>query len=242
MRIESVAESARRHIQEWIDTGILMPGEQLKEEELASRLNISRPPIREAFKDLEAIGLVVRKPRRGVFVVELAQKDMWEVYTLKAHLYELGLQIAFSKLSAAHLNALRGQCDEMQRCVRREPPDIQRYQHVHHAFHDLILEVSGHQRLIQFASSLHQQVRRYSYLAFHEPGHLEASLEAHQRIVAAIAKKQLKQACRLMREHVLDGLLVLSRRFKPDEIVTSRASAVIDDEVSEPRQSSTVYA
>jgi len=218
MQIGSVADSARNQIQEWIDTGKLKPGEQLKEEEIAKRLNISRPPIREAFKELESIGLVLRKPRRGVYVVEMTKIDMWEIYTLKANLYELAVQLAIPNVTAPHLTQIFLMCREMEVCAGRNPPDITGYQRAHHTYHKIILEVSGHRRLMQFASTLHQQVRRYSYLAFQEAGHIESSLKAHQKIAAAISEKQKKRACKLMRDHVHDGLAVLYRRFAPDAV------------------------
>ena len=92
MHIESITDLAKRHIQVWIIKGEYQPGQQIKEEEIAARLDISRPPVREAFKMLEAEGLVVRKPRRGVYVTEMTGKDVWEAYTLKAALYELALE------------------------------------------------------------------------------------------------------------------------------------------------------
>ena len=52
---------------------------QLKEDELCEKDGISRPPIREAFKTLEADGLVTRMARRGVFVSEFNEKDIWEI-------------------------------------------------------------------------------------------------------------------------------------------------------------------
>ncbi|MBW1660458.1 MAG: GntR family transcriptional regulator, partial [Deltaproteobacteria bacterium] len=94
MKIESIVDIAKRHIEEWIITGQFLPGEQLKEEEISQRLEISRPPVREALKALEATGLVIRKPRRGVFVPEMTEKDIWEIYTLKSTLYEMAIDLA----------------------------------------------------------------------------------------------------------------------------------------------------
>jgi len=52
IKIESIADLARRHIQEWIVTGEYHPGQQIKEEEISQRMGISRPPVREALKRL----------------------------------------------------------------------------------------------------------------------------------------------------------------------------------------------
>ena len=99
MKIESLVDLAKRHIQLWIIKGEYQPGERLKEEEISARLDISRPPVREAFKFLEAEGLVIRKPRRGVFVSEMTAKDVWEAYTLKATLYEMAMELAMDNMT-----------------------------------------------------------------------------------------------------------------------------------------------
>ena len=114
MRIESLVDLAKRHIQLWIIKGEYQPGQRLKEEEISARLDISRPPVREAFKFLEAEGLVIRKPRRGVFVSEMTAKDVWEAYTLKATLYEMATQLALDNISDL-------QIAELRRHTRRTP-------------------------------------------------------------------------------------------------------------------------
>jgi len=85
MKVESIADLAKRHIELWIIKGEYKPGQKLKEEEISVRLGISRPPTREAFKSLEAEGLVVRKPRRGVFVTEMTEKEPVDLLRYQEH-------------------------------------------------------------------------------------------------------------------------------------------------------------
>jgi len=106
MIAESLVDIARRHIQLWIIKGEYHPGQKLKEEEISARLNISRMPIREAFKALEIEGLVIRKPRRGVFVTLMTEKDVWEVYTLKAYLYEMATELAIDLITDTEIEEL----------------------------------------------------------------------------------------------------------------------------------------
>ena len=176
MKIESIADIAKRNIQEWIVTGQFHPGKQIKEEEISQRLGISRPPVREALKMLEAAGLVFRKPRCGVFVPEMTEKDMWEVYTLKATLYEMATGLAMDVISERDISKLESYVKKMEVCVEKEPLDVLRYQDLHKTFHDSIMGIAGNDRLRTFASNLHNQVTLFSYKSLQDKKHLHSSM------------------------------------------------------------------
>jgi DNA-binding GntR family transcriptional regulator len=218
MNIDTLADGAKRYIEEGIGAGEFLPGQQLKEEEIAKRLEISRPPIREAFKLLEAQGLVLRRPRRGVFVSEITEKDIWEVYTLKAVLYEMAIGLAIEKFTPSDIERLDRLIDKMDSCVQKEPPEILSYQSAHREYHLVILEASDNRRLMEVAATLHQQVRRYSYKSLQNNEHLRSSLKAHKEIVQATKKGNAARARALMREHVLAGLNVLIDGFEYDAL------------------------
>jgi DNA-binding GntR family transcriptional regulator len=211
MKIESIADIAKRHIQEWIVTGQFLPGEQLKEEEISQRLDISRPPVREALKALEATGLVIRKPRRGVFVPEMTEKDMWEIYSLKATLYEMAMGAAMDVITEKEIERLESLVERMDACVKQEPFDVLKYQRLHRTFHMVIMEIGGNNRLKTIASHLHNQVTLFSYKTLQDREHLHSSLHYHWEILNAIKNKETSSACRLMKEHVLIALDVLYR-------------------------------
>ncbi len=209
MEIESIVDLAKRHMELWIIKGEYEPGQKLKEEEIAMRLGISRPPIREAFKALETEGLVVRKPRRGVFVSEMTAKDVWEAYTLKAALYEMATELAMDTISADQIGDLAAVVRQMEDCVNMEPVDVLQYQEYHQIFHDRIMAISGHDRLKKISVSIHNQVGRFSYRSLQNKSHLQSSVCYHRKIVNALKAKDKTLACSLMKEHVLEALDVL---------------------------------
>ena len=209
MKIESIVDLAKRHMELWIIKGEYEPGQKLKEEEIAVRLGISRPPIREAFKALETEGLVVRKPRRGVFVTEMTAKDVWEAYTLKAALYEMAIELAMNAISENQINELDAVVQQMENCVKMEPGDLLQYQEYHQIFHHKIMIFSGHSRLKKISVSIHNQVGRFSYKSLQNKSHLQSSVRYHRQIINAMKAKDKALACRLMKEHVLEALDVL---------------------------------
>jgi DNA-binding GntR family transcriptional regulator len=209
MRVESIVDLAKRHMELWIIKGEYKPGQKLKEEEISMRLGISRPPIREAFKVLETEGLVMRKPRRGVFVTEMTRKDVWEAYTLKAALYEMATELAMDTITEDQLKELDIIVEKMENSFRTESDDLLRYQELHQRFHDQIMIISGHDRLKKFLASIHNQVSRFSYKSLQYEDHLQSSVRYHREIVNALKAKNKKLACRLMKEHVLEALDIL---------------------------------
>jgi DNA-binding GntR family transcriptional regulator len=208
MRVDSIVDRACQHIQEWIVTGRFKPGEQIKEENVSQRLEISRPPVREALKMLEATGLVVRKPRRGVFVPLLTRKDIWEIYTLKAALYELVTELALDVMSGSQVDDLDKLVSTMEVIVSEDPVDILKYQKHHRDFHGRLMQIAGNHRLNAFAANLHNQVSPFSYKSLQHKDHLLSSVQYHRKIIEAIKKGDGPLACRLMKKHVLDALLV----------------------------------
>jgi DNA-binding GntR family transcriptional regulator len=206
MQIESIADLAKGHIQVWIIKEEYQPGQQLKEEEIATRLDISRPPVREAFKMLEAEGLVIRRPRRGVFVTEMTEKDVWEAYTLKAALYEMAMELAMDSIDESQIRELEAVVQRMENCVQAEPVDLLGYQEYHRDFHKQIMVISGHQRLKKIAASIHNQVSRFSYKSLQNKKHLDSSIRYHRQILDAIKGRDSDRACKLMKEHVLKAI------------------------------------
>lgn len=219
MKVESLADITRQYIEKMIVTNEFKPGQQIKEDDIAERLGISRPPIREAFKTLEEQGLIIRKPRRGAFVAEMTETDILEVYTLKAELYAMATSLAMDKFSEEQRIVLQGLVNQMIQIVNSGSCDILNYQKIHHKFHLMIMEVAGNQRLMNFASNLHKQIRRFSYQTLHYKEHLDASSAFHKKIVQKIMAHDKNSACELMKAHVIDGmnfLLNLPDLFEPD--------------------------
>jgi DNA-binding GntR family transcriptional regulator len=212
LKIESIADSARKHLEEQIIQGELRPGQQIKEQEVASSLGISRSPLREAFKILEADGLLRREPRRGVFVSELSSLDIWEIYTLKIALYSLAVTLAMDKMSETHLEKLEGIVGEMETVVsRKKDPDVIRYEELNQLFHETTASIAGHRRLLKMQQSLNNQVKRISFRSFADPNHLRDSSRYHRKILQAIKAKDKEVAERLTREHILKGLAMHQR-------------------------------
>jgi DNA-binding GntR family transcriptional regulator len=211
IKIESIADHTRKYLEDSIFKGLYRPGDRLKEQDLASTLGISRPPLREALKLLESDGLILRKPNRGVFVTTISETDAWEIYTLKAQLYRLATRLAFDRITSEHTTRWKSLVQKMEAAVRLDPPDLVLYQELHEQYHGLMIDISGHERLKRLVQNLHNQVKRFSFLSLTIGTHLVDSFKFHKAILAAVEARDLDLTLRLTGKHVEEGLNVVKR-------------------------------
>ena len=212
MKTVSAVDLARKYLEDKIIKGSLHPGRKIKEEEVSSKLGISRPPIREAFKILEADGLIIKRPNKGVFVSEINRKDVWEIYTLKAALYELATSLAFDKISEKDIKKLEKIVQRMGECVKNENTNnVYKYQSLNHNFHYVVIDIAGHQRLKNVVLSLDNQIKRLSYKSLENKRHLQKSCKYHRVIFEAIKNGDCPLTQRLTREHVIEAFKVRER-------------------------------
>jgi DNA-binding GntR family transcriptional regulator len=217
---KSIVDQVVTFLEDQIVTGKLRPGEKIREEEIAKLLQVSRPPVREAIKVLEANDLIIRKPRIGAFVTEIKGEDVLEIYTIKASLYQLALDIAMNVIDDSWVSKLEQSVQEMEQHAQVETPNVRKYQTAHEKFHGLIIDLSGNQRLRKIISNLDKQVKRFSYVSLGNREHLTNSCDYHRRIINAIKAKDKSLALQLNHEHImaaLDRLISLFKLYETDK-------------------------
>jgi len=209
MKIKSIVDHTSKYLEDMIIKGKLRQGQRIKEQEISSQLGISRPPVREAFKILEAEGLIKREPRRGVFVSEVTKNDIWEIYTLKIALYTLAVTLAIDRISDNDIEKMEKIVIQMEMIVNDDSsPDIIKYEELNNLFHETTTIIAGHGRLKKMVQSLNNQIKRVSYRSFTKEGHLISSCRYHRQILEAIKARDRVLAEQLTKEHIVKGLEV----------------------------------
>ena len=128
-------------LREAILKGDLKPGERLMELQLASKLGVSRTPIREAIRMLEQEGLAVTMPRRGAEVAKMTLKDMEDVLEIRDALDELAVRLACGKISEEQLGQLVEVKEEFEASTKSK--DVKKIAEADVRFHDIIYEATG---------------------------------------------------------------------------------------------------
>ena len=162
-------------------------------------LRVSRTPLREAFRRLEAEGLVTPSPSRGVVVRGLTWQDFEEIYEMRAVLEPLAARRAASRMTPAVLDELRG-CLELAEFFvsKKRFGDAERQNAL---FHRTIYRECGNARLRDTLAELSDYVHRSPLYQQHGPGSSRELLDEHRRIFDALAAGDPKATERAARDH-----------------------------------------
>ena len=205
VRRHSLTALVRDEIERHIIEGALAPGDKLNEADWAARLQVSRGPVREAFRALEQAGLVRTEKNRGVFVrtVSLAEAD--EIYAVRAVLEEAACRMLATSIDARQLAVLRDWLDAMRAALDAQDHDA--YARANVAFHDALVAASGNLKLYETYRRLVSELSlfRRAALVVHADA-MERSLAEHRAILTALASRDAEHAATLMHTHVHGGL------------------------------------
>ena len=180
----------------------LAPGSWIDELRIAEDLGISRTPLREALKVLASEGLVTMKVRRGAYVTEVSQTDLAQVYHLLALLEADAAGAVAAKATAsekAELAALHQRLTENQ----DEPRE---FFAVNEAFHMRLLELADNRWRIQVVNDLRKVMKVNRQSSLFKSGRIQASIDEHAAILAAIQNNQAAEAQAAMQKHFENGL------------------------------------
>jgi DNA-binding GntR family transcriptional regulator len=189
-----------REIERVVLAGEFNPGDRISEKELAIRFGISRGPIREALRSLEAAGLVEQVPNRGVFVRQLSAEQADEIYEVRAALFALAGGLLAQRASDDEVEHLRRFLRRMNDAVERD--DFATYSRENFAFHEYIVERAGNRVLAAQYLSLIKQLRLYRARSLMFGNAMNASSEEHREMVEAIAARDPERAYAAHHRHV----------------------------------------
>src|SRR5688500_1334846 len=147
-------ERARDGIRAAIASGELAPGDQIVEAAMASRIGVSRSPVREALRELEQHGLVESIPNRGTFVAALAQDDVEEIVLLRGALEGLAARLAADRVGRRDLRTLEQIVERMERHTGPGPDQERAFTEADAEFHSSLVRFSRHRRLARLWSEL----------------------------------------------------------------------------------------
>jgi DNA-binding GntR family transcriptional regulator len=199
-----------------IMSGEIPIGAQLRQADLAATLGVSRTPIREALRQLQAGGLIEVLPRRGAVVRVPAPWEVREAYEVRAELEGLACVRAVGEVTSEQLDELRRTNDVLREGPRSAGDEPSPTTMANDRFHTLIHEIAGNERLARTIRDINDAFpRNVSALVLQDNPRLRANnLAQHERIVEALAANDAEFARKEMREHVIAAGEALARWYE----------------------------
>lgn len=198
-----------------IVSGDIKPGERLMEVSLANQMGVSRTPVREAIRRLEAEGLVTMTPRKGTHVSELSVKDIMDVLEVRTVLDKLATELAAKRMQPAQLKALETVHKQYIACVEKENMEGAIKKDVE--FHDMIYAASGNPRLVAVAGSLREHIYRFRVIYMSGSSLIaENVLNEHEEILTALKDAQNNVASDLAEKHIRNQMETIIKTVTED--------------------------
>lgn len=201
-----------------IISGEFKPGQPLVESEIATRLGVSRAPVREALQTLSAEALVDTVPYHGTVVKVLNRRDIVELYSLRAVFEIFAIQRIIELNTLNAISTLRVVADDMMTAA--QAGDIKLVTEIDRQFHDTLIRLSDHQLLAMSWNNISMRVRQVMALRNRRFSDLTQIAFNHIAIIDAIDAANEELAIRLIREHIASSGDLLAEMWDDEEVTS----------------------
>ena len=192
-------------LQKDILSGEIPDGSKLTEQSVCKRYNVSRTPVREAFRQLEADGLIEIIPNRGAFATGLSRRDISDLFDLRSVFEVQAVEWAIKRMSDEDIDRLAESMEFMEFYTLKE--DVEKVLSFNSQFHNIIYEGTG-DRMLQKTLSIYQTYLKYSapHKTYDEDS-LKAILEEHKAIFDAFETRNAAAGRKAMEYHMAQSKL-----------------------------------
>lgn len=197
---ETAVDALVRALSARIVEGALGPGTRLDEQGLAERFQVSRTPVREALAQLAAMGLVERRPHRGVIVAALSMDRLEHLFELMTELEGVCARLAALRMTTAERARLAADHGAARTAARAE--DVDTYAEANRLFHLAIYEGAHNPALVETTRDVRNRLAPFRRAQFHVHGRPSASWSEHDVVVQAILGQDAEAAGAAMRRHI----------------------------------------
>jgi len=186
-----------------IDKGNLNPGDHIEERSLIETYGVSRTPLREALLRLEAMGLIVRQPRKGAVLFKPTLEEFLSILEVHAKLEGQAAGLAARRISPEfmrRLNDVVTACDV--HAAKKGDNDPDGYYQLNLRFHETIALASGNSFLVDMIKTNARKLLAYYRARYRYPGMIAQSAKEHRELAELILKHEAEMAETYMARHV----------------------------------------
>jgi DNA-binding GntR family transcriptional regulator len=200
-------DSSRRQqvldvLREEVVTGVRKPGEQLKQDVIASELGVSPGPVREALRHLESEGLVQHIPNYGVYVADITAAELTSLLLpVRLAIETYAVPLAARRLRTDRLDELERLVERMDEGVRNS--DLALVNDLDVRFHEITVEAAGSVHALQLWHSVQPRIRALIYRLAPRHQVLEEIPQEHRLLLAAIRAEDEDSLRKALEEHII---------------------------------------
>jgi DNA-binding GntR family transcriptional regulator len=220
---DTTADGVYEVLRQCIVEGDFAPGQRLLSDALATELKVSRTPVREALRKLEAEGLVEASGRAGLTVRAISEEDLSELFYVREALEGMAARLAAENASEAATLDLHALLDEMAEALAHS--DLKLIRALTGEFHMAVCRASRNKRLMHSLKILLDQVRQVQTSTLFLEGRAADAIDEHRRLVEAIESRDSDLAEQIARRH-RQKTLRLRREMIREQARRNRPSTV----------------
>jgi len=223
---QSLTSAVADRLREQIIRGEIPEGAQIRQDAIATQFHVSRIPVREALRQLDAEGLIAIVPNRGAIVPALSPDDIEELFSIRAL-----LEPEVLKLSIPHLTDQ--DFSEAAAILRKYVSELRREDHVsgwgrlNWQFHSILYARAVLPRFMAVIRNVNNSGERYTRLQLYLTHGIKRANEEHHKILELCRNRDVAAACTLLRDHILHAGQSLK------EVLQQKRTAQSDSEEGE---------
>jgi DNA-binding GntR family transcriptional regulator len=226
LRQQSLQEQAYHALRRAIFSGELKAGQRLVETQLATRLQVSRTPIREAIRLLQHENLAMIDPSGVLRVATISATDAAQLYDCRLALERLSVLEACAKASAAHVQNLEKILLQSEEFKQNSTVSESQLLELDYQFHRLLAQSSGNAWLVALLEQVFDKMLLLRLqTTFHNPQVLEIRVE-HRRIFEAIAARSPHQAIAAMEGHLNASKVRVVKEVQDIQTTAARSNSL----------------
>ena len=198
---KSLTSAVADKIRDQIIRGEIQEGAQLRQDAIATQYHVSRIPVREALRQLDAEGLIAIVPNRGAIVPALSPDDIEELFSIRALLEPEVLKLSIPRLTEDDFS-------EADAVLRKYVSELRRDDHVstwgrlNWQFHSILYSRANQPRFMAIIRNVNNSGERYTRLQLYLTHGMKRANEEHHQILELCRQRDVRGACQLLRQHI----------------------------------------
>jgi len=197
----SLASAVADKLREMIIRGEIQEGEQLRQDAIASDFQVSRIPVREAMRQLEAEGLITIVPHKGGVVSALSPEEIEELFDIRVLLESEVLKLSIPNLTEDDFKQAEAILQTYEKALWKEE-EVGTWGRLNWQFHSILYSRANRPRFMSMIQTINNNGDRYTRLQLYLTHAFERAKQEHRMLLELCRERNTAAACELLERHI----------------------------------------